>query len=65
MAEYIMKSQSVRDKLKDEGKFTVLDLEVHVKAVTAMNESLENVRREFQIKDRESQRNAAFVTLTA
>ena len=43
----------------------ILDKEVHVKAVTAMNESLENVRREFQIKDRESQRNAALVTLTA
>ena len=28
MADYIIKSQSVRDKLKDEGKFTILDKEV-------------------------------------
>lgn len=65
MAKFISKAQSIREKLKQEGKYNVLDKEEHVKAVSAMNESLEDVRREFQIKDRESQRNAAFVTLTA
>ncbi len=65
MSKFVNKTQSIREKLKQEGKYTVLDKEEHVKSVTAMNESLENVRREFQVKDQKSQRNAANVTLTS
>jgi len=64
MSTFTRNYQSLREKLKNEGNYTVLDKEVHIKAVAEMNESLEEVRREFQIKDRESNRNAEYVILT-
>ncbi|GEM_PF-628766 len=65
MSNFVSKSQSIRDKLKQEGKYTILNKEEHIKSLVVINKSLEDVRREFQVKDQKSQQNAAFVTLTA
>jgi hypothetical protein len=51
--------------MKQEGKVTYLDQPKHIAAIVAMNEQLEAVRREFQVKDRNSQITAATVILTA
>ena len=59
------KTQNIREKLKKEGNFTVFDKNEHIKALTDINESLENFRRDFRVKDRKSQRGAGKVTLTA
>ena len=59
------KTQSIREKLKNEGKYNVFNKNEHIKALTDINESLENFRRDFQVKDRKSQRDAGKVTLTA
>ena len=51
--------------MQEEGKVSYLDKPDHITAIIAMNEQLEAVRREFQVKDRNSQNTALNVILTA
>ena len=65
MITKISKTEAFKAKMKEEGKVTFLDKPEHIAAIVAMNEQLENVRREYQVKDRNSQINAIKVVLTA
>jgi hypothetical protein len=65
MITKISKTEAFKAKMKEEGKVTFLDKPEHIAAIVAMNEQLENVRREYQAKDRNSQINAIKVVLTA
>ena len=65
MINKISKTEAIKAKMKQEGKVTYLDQSKHIAAIVAMNEQLEAVRREFQVKDRNSQITAATVILTA
>ena len=65
MINKISKTEAIKAKMKQEGKVTYLDQPKHIAAIVAMNEQLEAVRREFQVKDRNSQIAAATVILTA
>jgi len=65
MIKKISKTEAFKAKMKQEGKVTYLDKPNHIAAIVAMNEQLEAVRREFQVKDRNSQITAATVILTA
>lgn len=51
--------------MRQEGKVTALNEPQHIIAITVMNSQLESVRREYQVKDRNSQTAAATVILTA
>lgn len=65
MITKISKTEAIRAKMKQEGKVTSLNSAQHIAAITTMNKQLETVRREYQVKDRNSQITAATVILTA
>jgi hypothetical protein len=61
----INEAEVIKNQLSTEGKVTYLDQPQHIAAIAAMNEQMEAVRREFQIKDSNSQMTASKVILTA
>jgi hypothetical protein len=65
MIKKISKTEEIKAKLKEDGKTSYLDKPEHVDAIVAMNEQMEFVRREFQVKDRNSQTSSASVILTS
>lgn len=65
MIKKISKLETIRAKLKKDGKVTSLTEIKHIQAISEMNKKLENMRREFQIKDRNSQTTAASVVLNS
>lgn len=65
MIKKINNTQAIKERLKKEGKNSFLDQPHHVKAIVSMNEQLEVVKREYQIKDRNSQTTAAQVILNS
>lgn len=67
MIKKISKSEEVIERLRKESKGAggYLDQTHHVAAITAMNTQLEQVRREFQVKDKNSQATAAQVVLNS
>lgn len=65
MFQRISKSEEIHAKLSKEGKVSYLDQPKHNQAIDAMNVSMENVRRDFQSKDQNSQQSARSVKLTS
>lgn len=65
MIKKISKTDAFKDKMKRDGNVTCLDQPKHVAAIVAMNKQLEAARREFQMKDQNSQLTATRVILTA
>ena len=60
----ISKTEGINERLEREEKVTTLDRPEHIDAIIAMNKKMEAVRREYQIKDTNSQITAANVILT-
>jgi hypothetical protein len=65
MINRISRTEAIKAKMKQEGKVTPLNKAQHISAITTMNEQLETLRREYQVKDRNSQMTASTVILTA
>jgi hypothetical protein len=65
MIKRISKTEEFKTKIKAENKVSSLNEVRHISAITSMNERLEVVRREYQVKDRNSQMTASTVILTA
>jgi hypothetical protein len=65
MITRISKTEEFKAKLKAQDKVSYLNENKHISAITSMNKDLEVVRREFQVKDRNSQITATTVILTA
>jgi len=65
MIKRINKTEAFKAKMKQEGKVTYLDQPQHIAAIVAMNKQMEAARREYQVKDKNSQLTAAKVILTA
>ncbi len=61
----IKDTETIKAKLNAEGKVIYLDQPQHIAAIEAMNGQMETVRREYQIKERNSQISASKVILTA
>jgi hypothetical protein len=61
----INETKDIKAQLKAEGKVTYLDQPENIAAIVAMNEQMEVVRKEYQVKDRNSQLKASEVILTA
>lgn len=64
MIKKISRTEAINDRLKKEGKVTTLDKKEHIDAIVLMNEQLDAVRREYRMKDRNSQNTAAHVILS-
>ena len=65
MATIINKTKEVIDKLNAEQKSQTLNSASDLANITAINKRMEEVRREFQVKERESQISASKITFTA
>jgi hypothetical protein len=65
MIEKINNTKQIRDSLHKEGKVTVLNSSEHVVAITALNKEMEQVRREYKVKNQNSQNTAALTILTS
>jgi diphthamide synthase subunit DPH2 len=65
MAQKINRSQEIRERLQREHKVSCLTMSQHVEIISEMNESLEGVRRDYQVKEKNSQVAAAYVILSA
>ncbi|MBX2943612.1 MAG: hypothetical protein KF860_14840 [Cyclobacteriaceae bacterium] len=65
MATTINKTKEVIDRLKAEQKILTLNSPGDLAKIAATNKHMEEVRREFQVKERESQMSASKVILTA
>jgi hypothetical protein len=65
MIKKISKTEEIKAQMKAENKVSYLDKPQHIAAIVAMNDQLEAVRREYQVKDRNSQITASKVILTA
>lgn len=61
----INKTEEIKAKLVSEGKVSFLDAPEHMAAILKMNEEMEEVRREYKIKEKNSQISAAQIVLTA
>ncbi len=65
MTKIISNSEKIIQKLKEDGKVEFLDKEEDLDAIFEMNTEMEIVRREYQVKDRNSQIAASKTILTA
>ena len=65
MIKKISKTEQIKAKMKAAGQVTYLDQPAHIDAIVAMNGQLAVVRREYQVKDSNSQTTASKVILTA
>ena len=65
MIEPVSRTQEITDQLKNDNRVTYLDKPEHMAAAVAMNMEMADVRREYQVKDRNSQISAVNVILTA
>lgn len=65
MIEPVSRTQVINDQLKNDDRVTYLDKPEHIAAAIAMNDEMADVRREYQVKDRNSQIAAVNVILIA
>ena len=62
----VNKTQQIKAKLAQQGKAVgYLNQPQHIKAISDMDKEMEEVRREFKVKERDSQISASEVILTA
>ncbi len=65
MIKKINKTAEITENLKQQGKITILNTVSHVKAITVLNDEMQMVRREYKVKNQNSQNSAALTILTA
>lgn len=65
MIKKVSKTEKLISTLRTQGKVIVLNDKEQVSSVTRMNKELEKVRREYQIKERDSKINASNIILTS
>ena len=65
MAKKISKYQELMGRLKDEKKVTYLNAKADIDMMIMVDKQMENVRREYQIKEKNSQISASNVILTS
>lgn len=65
MIEPVSRTKSINDQLKHENRVTYLDEQKHIEAAIAMNNEMADIRRDYQMKDRNSQIDAVNAILTS
>lgn len=63
MIKKISRTEAIKTKLREEGKVSYLDQPEHLEAIKLMNSQLEDDRREYRIKDWNSQLSASTIKL--
>jgi hypothetical protein len=63
MIKPISRTQAINERLEQENKISVLNEQKHIDAIVRVNNAMENVKRDYQSKDRNSQLSAATKTL--
>ncbi|MDR3266726.1 MAG: hypothetical protein LBT24_04050 [Tannerella sp.] len=64
MINKISKTEAFEKRMEEAGKISILDRPEDIRAINEMNKQMEIVRREYRIKDRNSQSAASLVILT-
>lgn len=65
MAEILSRSNEIIEQLEKEEKIVVLDQQDDLDAISRIDNYMELIQRDFQIKERESNSSASRVFLTA
>lgn len=65
MIEIINRTEEIRNRLKSEGKVKILNSIEHIEAMVKMNEALEELKREYILRDRQSQMSASQTILNS
>lgn len=65
MIEKFNKTEELNERLTREGKVSYLDEPQHIDAIIRMNIEMEEVRRDFKVKDENSKASAANLVLTS
>lgn len=61
----VNKTEQIKAKLAEQGKAVgYLNQDHHIKAIANMDKEMEEVRRDFKVKERDSKISASQVTLT-
>ena len=63
MINKISKTEKIKEAFKREGKSKFLDEPQHLQSILKMNKQLEEVRREFIIRNRNSEKSAVDIIL--
>jgi hypothetical protein len=64
MINKISRTEAFEKRMEDAGKISVFDQPKDIQSINEMNKQMEIVRREYRIKDRNSQSTASLVVLT-
>lgn len=65
MIKRINKTEEIRNRLISEGKVSSLNSNEHIQAMVKMNKALEDLKREYIIKDKLSQISASQTVLNS
>ena len=65
MIEIINKTEEIRNRLISEGKVNTLNSNEHIQAMIKMNKALEDLKRDYIIKDKQSQISASQTVLNS
>jgi hypothetical protein len=65
MIEIINKTEEIRNRLISEGKVNTLNSNEHIQAMVKMNKALEDLKRDYIIKDKQSQISASQTVLNS
>jgi len=60
----VSRTEAINQQLETQGLITYLNEPKHIEAIVAMNDDMAEVRRDYQVKDHNSQNSAATVVLT-
>ncbi|HSH65333.1 MAG TPA: hypothetical protein VLB84_05915 [Bacteroidia bacterium] len=64
MIQKINNTATISARLDKEGKVTVLNDDIHVRAIENLNLEMEEVRKDYKVKNQNSQNSAALTILT-
>jgi hypothetical protein len=65
MIEIINRTEEIRNRLKSEGKVKTLNSIEHIEAIFKMNEAMEELKREYILRVRQSQISASQTIINA
>ena len=65
MIKRINRTEEIEKQLRQDNKVTYLDSPQHIEAIKKMDDEMEEVRREYKVKEKKSQTSASNVVLTA
>ncbi|HUM46429.1 MAG TPA: hypothetical protein PLD84_05855 [Chitinophagales bacterium] len=65
MIEKISRTEEIEKKLSDENKVTYFDSPADIQVIKTMNDEMEEINREYKVKEKNSQISASEVILTS